>query len=103
MGYNDEAVKKDLELNVVVTVDGVHYAMKQPDSGLVIDSDKLVVDDPRVNGVTIDIRKVSTPIGTFSFKVKEDNEDPNMSTIIMQDATQWLKKECVVRTGILTG
>jgi len=103
MSYEVEAEKKDLEVNVVIEIDGVYYASKQPDTGLVIDADKLIIDDPRVNGVSIDIRKVSTPIGTFSFKAKEDNDDPTLSSTIMLDDTQWLKKECIVHTGFLTG
>ena len=103
MSFELEADKKQLELNVVVQIDGLYYATKQVDSGLVVDTDKLVVTQPRVNGVTIDIRKVSTPIGSFSFRLFEDNDNPVVSSTIMQDVTQWLKKECIVYAGFITG
>lgn len=103
MSFDTEAVKKDLEVNVVVKINGVYYAEKQPDSGLVIDADKLVIDRPQINGVNVEVRRVSTPIGTFAFQLKENGETPVISSTIMKDETQWLDKECVVYAGFIRG
>jgi hypothetical protein len=104
MSFNTEILREDLQVNVVVKIDGVYYAQKQPDSGLVIDSDKVIVDDgPNVNGTKVDVRNVKTPIGSFSFKLLEHPDDPTLSSTIMRTDGQWLGKDVVAYMGFING
>lgn len=103
MTWETEALKKDVPINVVISIDGVFYAIKEPDTGLVVDADKLVLKRPRINGVNVDIRKASTPIGSFSFQLSEQAFNPVISSTIMQDESFFLKKEVVAYAGFNTG
>lgn len=101
MSYDDE-LTKTLCTNVVIDIDGVFYGMYEPDSGLTITEEYLQVKTPRINGVTVDVRKTNSPIGTFSFKLMEYNFNET-STKIMLDDTQLLEKDCIVYSGHRTG
>jgi len=103
MSYEVEALKKDLEVNVVVKVGTDYFAYKLPDSGLSIPESHLCLDEPNVNGFSVDIRQISTPIGTFSFQLQENNDEPVISSIIMADPAQWLNKEVIAYAGFITG
>jgi hypothetical protein len=103
MSYEIEAAKKDVEINVVVKVGSEYYSIKQVDSGLVIEDDNICVDVPNVNGTSVDIRDTTTPIGTFSFQLQEDNDLPVISSRIMLDGSQWLGKEVTAYVGFITG
>ena len=98
----DNELDKTLELNVVVLIGTDYYAAKEPDSGLSITSEYLQVKNPVINGVTVDVRKSNTPIGTFSFKLMEF-EGSKTSSKIMLDETQFLEKDCIVYLGHITG
>lgn len=86
MSYEIEAAKKDLEINVVVKIGTLYFSMKQVDTGLVIPADYICIDQPQVSGTTVDIRSISTPVGSFSFQLQESNDTPVISSLIMQDA-----------------
>ena len=101
MAYDDE-LDKDLELNVVISIGSDFYAIKEPDSGLSITSEFLQVKQPRVNGVTVDVRKANSPISTFSFQLMEF-EGNKTSSKIMLDDTQFLEKDIIVYAGHITG
>jgi len=103
MSYEIEAAKKDLEINVVVKVGSLYFSTKQVDSGLVIPTDYICVDQPQVSGTTVDIRSISTPVGTFSFQLQENNDLPVISSLIMLDPSQWLGKEIIAYVGFITG
>lgn len=103
MSYEIEAAKKDLEINVVVKVGSLYFSTKQVDSGLIIPDDYICVDQPQVSGTTVDIRSISTPVGTFSFQLQESNDNPVITNLIMLDASQWLGKEIVAYVGFITG
>lgn len=91
MSFQTEADKDDLEVNIVLLIEGVYYGSKQPDSGLVIDSENLIVDKFKVNGVNIDVRRVSTPIGSVNFQFLD--EDEYITKKIMLDDNNFLEKE----------
>ena len=101
MAYEDELEKDQKEVNVVVNIDGVYYANKQPDSGLAIDPNHLIIDDPKINGVNVDIRRAKTPVGSFNFKLKD--EDEYITKKIMLDANNFLEKEVTCYVGFITG
>jgi hypothetical protein len=103
MSYEIEALKKDVEINVVVKIDGEYYSIKQVDSGLIIEDENICVDVPNVNGTSVDIRDTTTPIGTFSFQLQENNDLPVISSKIMLDGSQWLGKEVTAYVGFITG
>lgn len=103
MSYEIEAAKKDLEVNVVVKVGDLYFSMKQVDSGLVIPEEFICVDQPQVSGTTVDIRSISTPVGTFSFQLQENNDFPIISSTIMQHPSQWLGLEIIAYVGFITG
>lgn len=93
---------KTFDTNTVIKIGDDFYAEKQVDSGLVIDAEKLVVDRPKINGVKIDIRKVTTPIGTASFILKDDILET--TTIeIMKDETLFLEKDVIIFLGVIKG
>jgi hypothetical protein len=101
MAYEAE-LDKTLKLNIVVSIDGVFYAMRAPDSGLSITSEFLQLQAPTINGVNVDIRSSNTPISTFSFKLME-YEFNKTSSKVMIDETQLLEKNCIVYVGFITG
>lgn len=103
MSYETEAIKKQLTVNTVVEVNGYVFAKHQPDNGLIVPQSQRCLKNPRINGVSIDVRNVSTPIATFSFQLTENSENPVISSLLMQDETQFLEKEVVVKQGFITG
>lgn len=103
MGVNyDNELDKTLSLNIVIQIDGVNYAIREPDTGLTIADEFLIVKNPTINGVTVDIRKSNSPISTFSFKLME-YEFNQTSTKIMLDDAQFLEKDCIIYAGHSTG
>lgn len=103
MSYETEALKKDIELNVVIKIGTLYFATKQVDSGLIIPDDYICVDQPNVSGTSVDIRNISTPIGSFSFQLQENNDVSVITNLIMADASQWLGKEVIAYAGFITG
>lgn len=101
MSYEDQLGLESKETNVVLLIDGEYYAQKQVDSGLVIDDDNLIIDDPQVNGVDVDIRRANTPVGSLNFKFKD--EDEYITRKIMLDQNNFLQKEVVLYLGFKTG
>lgn len=93
---------KNFELNTVIKIGADFYAERQVDSGLVIDATKLVVDRPKINGVKLDIRKVTTPIGTASFTLKDDS-DETTTVEIMNNETLFLEKDVIIFLGVIKG
>jgi len=71
MSYNTEVVtNKNYQENVVIQLYGEYFSICQPDSGLVIKPflNKTIASCV-LNPTTIDLRRVSTTISTFSFKI----------------------------------
>ena len=88
-----------IQTNVVVEIDGEYYANKQPDSGLVIPLENLIIDDAKINGVSLDIRTINTPIGSFSFKFKDQEE--YITKKIMLDSNFFLEKNIKAFIGFV--
>ena len=97
MSFLTSSSSYELEMNVLISIDGVFYGEKQPVSGINIDSNKLVLKATRINSVEVDVRRVSTPISTLSFRLEEDSGD--VTTEIMKHDTNWLGRECIAYVG----
>jgi len=94
------AVKTDKQYtgNVVILINGQYFAIRQPDSGLVIASpyDKCVADLV-LNPTTVDIRRVNTTIASYSFKLLDKNGV--ISAIVLGDASGLAKKPVRIWLG----
>ena len=101
MAYEDEAAKAQKTVNIVLKIGSEYFSTYQPDSGLVVPTKNLIVDDPLINGVTADIRRASTPVGSLTFKLKDESE--YMTVKIMADENNFLEKEVVCYVGFING
>jgi hypothetical protein len=101
MSYSDEIAKKEQSINIVAKIGDEYYAKTQVDSGLVIPEENLILDDVSINGTTLDIRQVNTPVGSTNFKLKDENE--YITIKIMQDPNNFLEKKVEVYVGFKTG
>jgi hypothetical protein len=101
MSFQDSLDIPQKQVNVIISIDGEYFAQKLPDSGLVVDTRNLILDDPIINGVDVDIRRASTPVGSFTFKLKDENA--YISAKIMGDEQNFLEREVIVYLGFITG
>jgi len=99
--YNDEVVKKEQQVNLVVKIGDEYFCNKEPDSGLVIPVENRIVDDAGTRATNVDIRNAKTPVGSFTFKLKDENE--YITTKIMLDESNYLEKEVEAFVGFITG
>ena len=98
MGAFEDQTTKELEINIVVKIGDEYFSSKQVDVGFTIDEENIIVKNTRINGVTFDIRRITTPIGTFSFTLDEYNYNETSSKI-MRDEAQFLTNDVVVLLG----
>lgn len=70
MTYADELLNKDYIGNVVVLIYGQYFAIRQPDSGLVIASpfDQALLD-LQIDPVSVDLKTVNTTIGSYTMSI----------------------------------
>jgi hypothetical protein len=74
MSYQSELANKNYQENVVIKMMGEYFAFHQPDSGLTIKRPYLgVVASCVLNPTQVDIRKPSTTIASYSFKIIDRN------------------------------
>lgn len=75
MSYATELLKKQFQGNIVVQIYGEYFAIRQPDSGLVIPAGQAnLVRSLRINPTSADLRRVNTTVGQYSFQiVDKDN------------------------------
>lgn len=79
------ASEKKYTGNIVIQIASDYFAIRQPDSGLVIPSPfNRCVDSLILNPTSIDIRKVTTTIATFSFKLLD--KDGIITALVLGDA-----------------
>lgn len=102
MSFNDEAEKPDSVLNLVISIDGIFFAQKPVDSGLVVDTDKLgLIRTAKLSGNSVDIRKVKTSLASLSFQLLDI--DGFMSSFLMSKDDNYLEKEVILYAGFITG
>lgn len=75
MSYATELLKKQFQGNIVIQIYGEYFAIRQPDSGLVIPAGQAnIVRSLRINPTSADLRRVNTTVGQYSFQiVDKDN------------------------------
>lgn len=72
--YIESLPTKKYVSNIVILLSGKYFSMAQPDSGLVVDSDKVgLVKSLVVNPTTIDPSRASTTISSISFSLLDKN------------------------------
>ena len=67
--------KFEFKNNLVVLIDGIYFAKYQPDSGLVIDADKLLLDAASINPTQIDLKRATTQINSTTIKILDGNTE----------------------------
>ena len=87
--------------NLVMLIDGTYFGKYQPDSGLVIDSDKLILDSASVNPTQVDLRRATTTINSTSIRLLDGNvDDGNVFSIFMgNDDNALVGKEVTLYFG----
>lgn len=87
--------------NIVVLIDGTYFAKYQPDSGLVIDSDKLLVDAASINPTQIDLRRATTQINSSTVKILDGVTDDlyTFAAFIGADDNALVGKEITIFFG----
>lgn len=87
--------------NLVVLINGTYFAKYQPDSGLVIDSDKFLVDSASVNPTQIDLRRATTQINSTTVKILDgtDDDDFVFSSFVGSDENALIGKEIQIFFG----
>lgn len=97
--YLDEvASTKKYTPNVVVLIDGDYFAIREPDSGLSIDSPySQCVVSVLLNPTQVDVRRVSTTISSFSFRLLD--KDGIISQIVTGDAANVIGQEARIFLG----
>ena len=102
MSFDTEAAKLDSVVNLIIKIDGIYFAQRQIDSGLVIDSDKLgLIRRAKISGNSVDIRKVKTSIASLTFDLLDKNGF--MSTFLMTKDDNYLEKNVELLAGFNTG
>jgi len=97
-----ELQNKTFRGNLVISIDGTYFSQYQPESGLVVDTDKLgLVDTVKINGVTLDIRKANTPIATIGFRLLDKNAV--LSSFIGTSSNSLQNAEVKLYFGFMTG
>lgn len=70
MSYITEVENKKFVGNVVIRMIGQYFAIRQPDSGLVIpDANNMTIKDIVVNPTQVDLKRVSQTIASYSFRI----------------------------------
>jgi len=88
--------------NLVVSIDGTYFSQYQPDSGLVVDANKVgLVDNAKINGVTLDIRRANTPIATINFDLLD--KDAIVSSFMGSSDNSLQNAEVKLYFGFMTG
>lgn len=87
--------------NLVVSINGTNFAKYQPDSGLVIDEDKLIVDGASINPTQIDLRRATTQINSTTVKVLDGTPDFDFvfSAFIGADPNALIGSEISIKFG----
>lgn len=99
MSYETEiATNKKFQGNVVIQIGANYFAIRQPDSGLVIPSpNNRSIQGLILNPTTIDIRRVSTTIASYSFKILD--KDNFITQLIAGDASAFLGQSVSIFLG----
>lgn len=99
---NEVKNEKNYRGNVVILLDGVYYAIRQPDSGLSIPgSEARSVISLTVNPTSVDFKKANQTISSYSFRILDKNlliskEFENNETLLLgQEVRIWIGRSGV--------
>ena len=101
MTWETELSNSQFQLNIVITMDGINYARFQVDSGLVIDSENLIVGSTSLPASTVDLRNVRTTLASNTFTLLD--VDGLISSRIGASASTLLNVPVIIRAGFITG
>lgn len=92
MSYESEIVNKKFVPNVVILFKGVYWAIRQPDSGLTVATQRLAVEQVSINPTKVDPYAANTTINTYNFKLIDKDY---AVTILFNGVTKFFQNEQV--------
>lgn len=96
--YLQELDSRNYVGNVVIGMLGEFFTIRAPDSGLTVDSRyNGLVKSVVINPTQIDLRRVSSTISSFSFKLVDQNRE--VTALIEGDASSFLDTEVEIWVG----
>jgi hypothetical protein len=96
--YLQELDSRNYIGNVVIGMLGEYFTIRTPDSGLTVDpSYNGLVKSVVINPTQIDLRRVSSTISSFSFKLVDQNR--SVTALIEGDASSFLDTEVEIWVG----
>jgi hypothetical protein len=102
MSYETELLNKQYTQNIVLQIGSEYYSDYQPDSGLVVDADKVgLIVSVKTPAVTFDIKTVNTTTQTLSFELLD--KDETISILIGNDDNALLQETVKCYAGFITG
>lgn len=101
MSFTDELENSEFQLNIIIEMGGETYARFQPDSGIVIPDENLIVGAATLQPFTVDIRDVKSSLPSSTFDLLD--EDAIMTGRIGDSANQLLNEPTVIKVGFITG
>ena len=102
MSYQSEVLANTgFQTNIVIEIDGTYFGKHQPDSGLVIDSDKLLLSTGSINPSQVNLRRATTTTSNVTLKVLDKNGV--FSTFLGADDNALTGLELNLYVGRITG
>ncbi len=101
MAFEDEIVNNQFQLNVIVELGGQTYARFQPDSGITIPDENLILGAVNLQPLAVDLRNVKTTLPTNTFEILDRNG--LITTRIGAADNQLLNEPAVIKVGFITG
>jgi len=101
MAFQDELINNQFQLNVVVELGGETYARFQPDSGITIPDENLILGAVNLQPLAVDLRDVRTTLPTNTFEILDI--DGIVTNRIGAADNQLLNETAVIKVGFITG
>lgn len=90
MNYEQSLTEKTFIPNIVIYFKGYYWGIRQPDSGLVIEEDRLCVEQVAINPTKVDPAKANTTINSYTFKLVDLNY---AVTLLFNGITKFFQNE----------
>ena len=101
MTFEAELLNSEFQVNVIITLAGQDYARYQPDSGLIIPGENLLVGAVKVPASRVDLRNVKTTLSSNTFTLLD--KDAIVSLRLGASKSKLLNLEARIRIGFMTG
>lgn len=92
MNYETAVKIKQYIPNVVILFKGYHWGIRQPDSGLTIDANRLSVEQVAINPTKVDPFQANTTINSYTFKLIDKDYSV---TLLFDGITKFFQNEAV--------